>query len=112
MTENMSVKAKTEFFAAVYLNRSDETAEVAEQVMRATAGVMGAALESAGGWLPERELMTFMTEADTGSESPGVVISTAKLSEEDATTLWQAYPYDEVVLNEWEAKGWVAVGGE
>jgi hypothetical protein len=95
-------------FAAVYLDRHAQPAEVADQVVRATIGV----LEAAGGvWVEDsddvRKLYT--TEVDTGSDSAGVVISTAELTEEDATSLWQAYPYDEAVLDEWEAKGWKAV---
>jgi hypothetical protein len=96
-------------FVAVYLDRHDEIAEAAEQIVRATVGV----LEAAGGvWVEDgddvRKLYT--TEVDTGSDSAGVVISTAELSEEDATALWQAYASDdEAVLEEWEAKGWKAV---
>jgi hypothetical protein len=93
---------RKQYFATVYLDRHDSPAETAEQVMRATAGVLEAA---------DRNVRVFMAEAETGSDSYGVVISTAKLSEEDATTLWQAYPYDEAVLEEWEQKGWKAVDG-
>jgi hypothetical protein len=85
-------------FAVVYLSRDDQPAEIAEQVMRATAGV----LEAAGGTV--RPLFT--TEADTGSDTASVVISTGELSEADATELSRAYPYDEEALASWQQKGW------
>jgi hypothetical protein len=92
------------YFAAVYLDHHDQPTEAAEQVMWATAEV----LKAAGG----KNAGLFVTEADTGSDSAGVVISTAELTQEDATTLWNAFPYDEDTLNEWEYKGWTAVSGE
>jgi hypothetical protein len=94
----------TNYFAAVYLSHSDEPAEAAEQVMRATAGVI-----QASGRLDTQPLLT---EADTGSDSPGVVVSTAELTPAQATQLWNAYPYDEETLETWEEKGWKAVSGE
>ena len=97
--------AQKQYFAAVYLSRQDEFAEAAEQVMRATAAV----IEAAG----RADADVYLTEADTGSDSPGVVISTAELSEEDATELWNAYLYDENKLDEWKyLRGWEAVSGE
>lgn len=93
-----------EYFAAVYLDRHDEIAESAEQIMRATAAVV----VTAGGTMRE----PFIVEADTGQNSPGLVISTAELTAADATKLWTAYPFDENTLDEWKSRGWEAVGGE
>lgn len=93
----------TQYFAAVYLDRHDQPSEVVEQVMRATAGIVSAAGSLSRG--------PFITEADTGSDSAGFVISTAELTGEQATELWLAYPYDEDVLASWKEEGWVAVSG-
>jgi hypothetical protein len=96
-----------EYFATVCLDRIDGAAESAGQVMRATIAV----LEEAGGvWAEDGDVRKlFISEASTDSDLPGMVISTAELSDDDATTLWHAYPYQEDVLDEWENRGWKAV---
>lgn len=94
----------TNYFAAVYLDRHEQTAETADQVVRATAAV----IEATGN--PKQKL--YVADADTGSDMAGIVISTAELAPENATALWNAYPYDEDALKSWAALGWEAVDGE
>jgi hypothetical protein len=87
-------------FAVIQLSREDQPAEAAEQVMRATVDLLAAAGQG---------VQLHLAEADTGSDSTGLVISTAPLTEDQATELWTAYPYDQEALAQWAAQGWQPV---
>jgi hypothetical protein len=89
-------------FAVVQLSSQDQPAEAAEQVMRATVDLLAAA--------PQAQL--HLIEASTGSDSTGLVIATAPLTEDQATELWAAYPYDQEALAQWAAQGWQLVEGQ